>query len=87
MKRTIALVALALAAVACNGGGGSADTRGEVIDKAPSSCSSGQENCQLKIKGVVSHNQVIWWERVNSRVWNNCEIGETWDQDNSDGCN
>lgn len=86
MKKLIAGVLIAVALSACNGGGGGSDTRGKVINKSPGSCVSGQTNCQLQIDGVVSHNRTIWWERVNSRVWNNCQIGDTWDQDNSDGC-
>lgn len=70
-----------VASLACNGGGdGPPDSRGIVRDKRH------DDAYELKIEGVTTHNRTLWWQEVTSRVYANCQVGETWDEDDPNGC-
>lgn len=71
----------AVALLGCDGGGGVEDSRGQVIDKRHE-----DGTYELKVDGVIAHGRTIWWEEVTSRVYANCQVGDTWDEDDPDGC-
>jgi len=77
------LAALALMLVACNGGGGSDEDDGQVINRRINGNSTVFE---LELSDVVPHGTHVWWIQVPVRVFNNCQIGDTWSDSNPDGC-